>query len=244
VARVGLMLYTLREDCARDFEATLRAVAHLGYEGVEIFDLHGHDGPTVRGWLDEVGLVACGRHSGLVALETQLPELAAECAELGHDRLVLAWIEPPASSAAARELAERLAAVAHEAAQHGLSFGFHNHDAEVRPLDGGGSFVDELLRRDDVFLELDLGWAWVAGVDPATLLHRARGRCPLVHVKDFARGEGREFRAVGEGAIDYGRIIPAAVEAGVEWLLVEQDETDGQALDAVKRSLAAVRSAL
>jgi sugar phosphate isomerase/epimerase len=242
VARVGLMLYTVREDCARDFEGTLRAVASLGYEGVELFDLHGHDAATVRGWLDELHLVACGRHAALDALEARLPMLAAECETLGTDRLVLSWIEPPSSTTAAKEMAGRLAGIAGESARLGLRFGFHNHAGEVRPLDDGKSFLDELLAGGDVFLELDLGWAWTAGVDPVTLLRRARGRCPLVHVKDFATAEGREFRPVGEGAIDYARILPAAVDAGVEWLLVEQDETDGPALEAVKRSLAAVRA--
>jgi len=235
------MLYTVREDCARDFKGTLRAVASLGYEGVEFFDLHGHDAATVRGWLDEFRLVACGRHAALDALETRLPTLAAECATLGSDRLVLSWIEPPSSTDAAKEMAGRLAGIARESARLGLRFGFHNHDGEVRPLDGGGSFLDELLAGDDVFLELDLGWAWTAGIAPLTLLGRARGRCPLVHVKDFASREGRAFRPVGDGAIDYASIIPAAVEAGVEWLLVEQDETDGPALEAAERSLAAMR---
>jgi sugar phosphate isomerase/epimerase len=244
VARVGLMLYTVREDCARDFEGTLHAVAALGYEGVELFDLHGHDATTVRAWLDEFGLVACGRHAALAALETQLPTLAGECATLGFDRLVLSWIKPPSSTDEAKEMAGRLAGIARESARLGLRLGFHNHDDEVRPLDGGDSFLEELLAGDDLFLELDLGWAWTAGVDPVTLLRRARGRCPLVHVKDFASAEGREFRPVGEGAIDYGRILPAAVDAGVEWLLVEQDETDGPALEAVERSLAAVRAAV
>ncbi len=241
MASVGLMLYTVREDCARDFEGTLRAVASLGYDGVELFDLHGHDATAVRGWLDELGLTPCGRHAGLDAVESQLPELAAECAVLGIDRLVLSWIQPPASRDEAAQMAGRLTEVAHKAAALGLRFGFHNHDGEVRPLDGGGSFLDELLAGDDVFLELDLGWAWTAGIDPLTLLGRARGRCPLVHVKDFASREGRAFRPVGDGAIDYASIIPAAVEAGVEWLLVEQDETDGPALEAAARSLAAVR---
>jgi sugar phosphate isomerase/epimerase len=244
VARIGLMLYTLREDCARDFEGTLRAVASLGYEGVEFFDLYGHDAATVRGWLDELRLVACGRHAGLDALETRLPGLAAECATLGTDRLVLSWIEPPSSSDEAKEIAARLGGFARESARLGLRFGFHNHDGEVRPLEDGDSFLEELLAGDDLFLELDLGWAWVAGMDPVALLRRASGRCPLVHVKDFASAEGREFRPVGEGAIDYVRILPAAVDAGVEWLLVEQDETDGPALEAVERSLAAVRGAV
>jgi sugar phosphate isomerase/epimerase len=241
MARVGLMLYTVRGDCARDFEGTLRAVAALGYEGVELFDLHGHDAAEVRGWLDDLGLDVAGRHAGLDALETGLPQLAAECTAMGTDRLVLSWIEPPASAEAAKEMAGRLSGVAQDAARHGLRFGFHNHDGEVRPLDGGSSFLEELLAGDDVFLELDLGWAWYAGADPVTLLGRARGRCPLVHVKDFASRDGREFRPVGDGLVGYERVLPAAVEAGVEWLLVEQDETDGPALDAAERSLAAVR---
>ena len=62
-----------------------------------------------------------------------------------------------------------------------------------------------------------------------------------MHVKDFASPDGRAFRPVGDGAIDYASIIPAAVEAGVEWLLVEQDETDGPALEAAERSLVAMR---
>jgi sugar phosphate isomerase/epimerase len=237
------MLYTVRQDCARDFEGTLRAVASLGYEGVELFDLHGTDADVLRSWLDELGLVACGRHAGLDAVESDLSDLAAECAVLGTNRIVLSWIEAPADSAAARRMAERLSVVARHAAELGLSFGFHNHDGEVVALEGGRSFVDELLAQDALFLELDLGWAWYAGVDPVVLLDRARGRCPLVHVKDFASRQGREFRPVGDGEVGYERVIPAALEAGVEWLLVEQDETDGPALAAVERSLAAVRRA-
>jgi sugar phosphate isomerase/epimerase len=243
VARVGLMLYSVREDCARDFEGTLRAVAGLGYEGVELFDLHGHDPGRVRGWLDDCGLAVAGRHAGLEAIETRLPELAAEGEALGASRVVLAWIEPLDSPEEAQAMAERLGRAAHSAAGLGLELGFHNHDAEVRPLDDGRTFVDRLLELP-VFLELDLGWAWWAGVDPVELLERTRGRVPLVHVKDFrVRGE-RSFCPVGDGGVGYERVAPAAAAAGVEWLLVEQDEADGPALEAARRSLAALRPML
>jgi len=69
MARVGLMLYTVREDCDRDLEGTLREVAEIGYEGVELFDLHGHAPEQVRAWLDELGLAVCGRHISLDALD-------------------------------------------------------------------------------------------------------------------------------------------------------------------------------
>jgi sugar phosphate isomerase/epimerase len=238
VARIGLMLYTLRRECAEDFEGALREVAAMGYEGVELFDLHGHAAGTVGGWLDASGLVACGRHADLGTIETRLPELAAEAGALGWRRLVVSWVDPAAIESGAPEARERLVRAAREAAAVGLELGFHNHDAEVRPRDSGRSFLDDLP--PEVFLELDLGWAWWAGADPVALLDRARGRCPLVHVKDFrTRGE-RSFRPVGDGAVGYERVVPCAVRAGVEWLLVEQDETDGPALEAARRSLAAL----
>jgi len=138
-------------------------------------------------------------------------------------------------------LAERIGSLAGSVGEHGLELGFHNHDGELRPLDGGASFLDDLLALP-VFLELDLGWAWWAGVDPVSLLERTHGRVPLVHVKDFrVRGE-RSFCPVGDGGVGYERVAPAAAALGVEWLLVEQDETDGPALEAARRSLEALQT--
>jgi sugar phosphate isomerase/epimerase len=231
MARVGLMLYTVRDECAHDLEGTLRAVAAMGYEGVELFDLHGHEPARVRGWLDELGLAVAGRHAGLEAIETRLPELAREAEEIGWRRLVLSWLNPSTLDDPAWP--ERLGRAAAEAASLGLELGYHNHDAEVR--DG---FLDRLP--PELYVELDLGWTWWAGADPVELLERLRGRVPLVHVKDFRSRGDRDFAPVGDGAVGYERVAPAAVAAGVEWLLVEQDETDGPALEAARRSLSAL----
>jgi sugar phosphate isomerase/epimerase len=237
------MLYTVREDCERDLERTLRAVAALGYEGVEIFHLHGHDPDRVRGWADELGLALVGRHVSLEALESDLDALAQETEQLRIDRLALSWIQPPATRVEGDAARERIAAAAVRAQEHGLRLGFHNHAGELAPLDGAGTFLELLLElpAELLWLELDLGWVWEAGVDPVEALELARGRSPLVHVKDFERRGSATFRPVGDGEIDYDRVLPAAERAGVEWLLVEQDETDGPALAAVERSLAAVR---
>jgi sugar phosphate isomerase/epimerase len=238
--RVGLMLYSVRDDCARDFEGTLRAVAELGYEGVELFDLHGHDASRVRSWLSELALEACARHASLEALESRLPELADEARALGWRRVAVSWLPP--ESLSDPDLPRRLHHVALEARRAGLELGFHNHDAEFLTLPNGRTFFD--LLPSDLFLELDLGWAWYAGVDPAALLGRTRGRCPLVHVKDFRSREGRQFCPVGDGEVGYERIVPLLGESGVEWLLVEQDETERSALGDAERSLHAVRSML
>ena len=137
---------------------------------------------------------------------------------------------------------ERIAAAAERVRAAGLRFGFHNHDGELRVLDDGRTVLDRLLELDDelLFLEIDLGWAWFAGVDPAGLVARVAPRAPLVHVKDLVAGPEPRFVPVGDGDVGYARILPAIRDLDIEWLLVEQDETDGSALDAVRRSFAAV----
>ena len=143
MARIGLMLWTVRHECAGGaFESTLSEVAEMGYEGVEFFDLHGHGPGEVASWLADTGLVACGRHASLEAVESELPALAAEAQTLGWRRLVVGWVDP---SLLGPDLVRRLTAAAEAAAALGLELGFHNHDAEVRPSDGGASFLDDLL---------------------------------------------------------------------------------------------------
>jgi sugar phosphate isomerase/epimerase len=224
------MLYSLRDACAADLEGTLREVAAIGYDGVEIFDLHGHAPAQVAGWLDELGLVALARHSQLAAIEDELPALAAEARALGWQRLVVSYVDPADLGEATLE---RIMVAATAAVEAGLELGYHNHDAEVTL-----GFLE--LLPPSVFLELDAGWAWYAGVDPASLL----GRGPIVHIKDLRSRSGREFCAVGDGAVGNDVLAPAAVEAGVEWLVVEQDESDGSELEDAARSFEALRRML
>jgi sugar phosphate isomerase/epimerase len=137
----------------------------------------------------------------------------------------------------------RLVRAAGRAADAGLRLGFHNHDAEVAAQADGRSVLDLLLAADGgPFLELDLGWAWYAGADPIALVDTAGSRAPLVHVKDMRRDGGPVHVPLGRGDVDYKGLADAADRAGVEWLIVEQDETDGDAFEAVAESLARLRS--
>jgi sugar phosphate isomerase/epimerase len=242
VARVALQLYTIREECDRDLEGTLRRVGALGYDGVELFQLHGHAPGRVRRWLDDAGLTAAGRHARLEAFEHELDALAAELATLGVDRAAQSWADPEAIREP-EPLLERIEAAARAARDVGLRFGFHNHWTEVEPLHGGGTFLDRLreLPAELVWLELDLGWIWHGGGDPLAELEASAGRCPLVHVKDYARRESRDDVPVGDGIVGYDRLVPAALEAGVEWLVVEEDEVGPHPFEAIDRSLHAVR---
>jgi sugar phosphate isomerase/epimerase len=242
VADVALQLYTVRAEGDRDLEGTLRTLGVQGYDGVELFDLHGHEARTVRAWLDESGLVAVGRHARLEAIEDELQSLAAELEVLGADRLAVSWIDPD-SLDEPEPVVRRIEAAAQSAREAGLKLGFHNHWSELRPLEGGATFLDLLrqLPADLLWLELDLGWVWQAGTDPVSELERTAGRCPLVHVKDYASREGRDDVPVGDGVVGYEQVLPAALDAGAEWLVVEEDEVGDDPFTAVERSLRAVR---
>lgn len=241
MSRVALQLWTIRDDAAHDLEGSLRKVGAIGYDGVEMTEV-GHDAEQVREWLDESGLVAAGRHSSLEAIEAGLDALADELRTLDTDRLVVAWIDPE-SLADPDPVVARIADAARRAADAGMRLGFHNHWSEVAPLSDGRTFLDRLreLPADELWLELDLGWVWHGGGDPIAELAATHGRCPLVHLKDYASREGRDDVPVGDGLVGYERVIPAALDAGVEWLVVEEDEVGPDPFGAVQRSLEAVR---
>jgi len=238
MARIGLMLYSVRRACADDFQATLGTVAAMGYAGVEVFDLHGHAVADVRGWLDRDGLEVCGLHATLDAVEADLAGLAVTAKALGTSRLVVSWVSPPTSAADVASIRDRLETATAAASSVGLTLGFHNHDSELRRFGDDLSLLEQLLAEmPQLELELDLGWVWFAGVDPVGLVTRATGRAPLV-----LNREEHSYCPVGDGAVGYDVVAPAAVAAGVDWLLVEQDEVEGPELDAAARSLAALAS--
>ncbi len=242
MTRVGLQLWTIREECDRDLEGALRALGDMGFDGVELFQLHGHTADQVRAWLDEAGLVAVGRHARVEAFEDELPQLAEELRVLGTDRAAIAWVDPEALEHA-ETVVERFAAAAHAARDAGIRLGFHNHWSEVAPLASGKTFLDLLreLPADLLWLELDLGWIWHGGSDPIAELKATSGRCPLVHVKDFTSREERDDVPVGDGVVGYDTVLPAAIAAGAEWLVVEEDDVGPDPFSAVERSLNAVR---
>ena len=240
MSRIALQLYTVRDLCAEDLAGSLATTAALGFEGVELHDLYGHPAAAVRRLLDENGLVACSRHASLPLIETQIEGLAEELRVLGTDRLVVGWIEPPITAADADVVQARILAAAERAAEQGLRLGFHNHDGELAVLDDGSSMLGRLLAVDGgkLFLELDLGWVWYAGRDPLALLERAGAQAPLVHVKDLRNDGGPVHVPLGAGEVDYGPLLAVAGRAGVEWLILEQDETHGRGFEAVAASIA------
>jgi sugar phosphate isomerase/epimerase len=243
-ARVGLQLYTLR---GLDVLPRLEELAGQGYEGVELFEQHApQELERLAARLAALGLMTCGRHVALDRLEGDLDAVVVEAELLRCPRVVVPSADRPANGAGAFALADRLAAVAARVAEAGLRLGYHNHWWELEPLPDGTVILDVLGGLDPALLdlELDLGWAWFAGADPAGLVHRHAGRVPLVHAKDFRTRARDASCPIGDGEVDYAAVVEAAPAAGTEWLIVEQEQIAGDPMAATGRSAAALRSLL
>ncbi|MBA4355338.1 MAG: sugar phosphate isomerase/epimerase [Novosphingobium sp.] len=150
-----------------------------------------------------------------------------------HDELVAQYVRANRAMTAAdwSENARVINDIARRLQPHGLRMGYHNHNFEFAPL-GGTCGMEILLAETDpamVDFEMDAGWVAAAGHDPAVWLARYPGRFRLMHVKDILPTTVANFDMkqnpcpVGQGIVDWPRLLPAARAAGVAHFYVEQE---------------------
>lgn len=239
---IALQLYSLRDQCAQDFEGVVRQVAAIGYAGVETAGFPPGTSPArAKALFDELGLTVCAAHSPL-PLDDKQAFVLETMAALGSDRLVSGHLpaEMYATPEKAASACDRLNAAAAVATANGLRFGIHNHWWEFEPFAGesnGRKPYQLWLERLDpaIFFELDAYWAAVGGIDPLDALAALGDRVELLHVKDGpADVPASDMTAVSQGVMDYTRIIPAATAA--DWLIVEIDRCATDMMTAVEQS--------
>jgi len=236
---IALQLYSLRHQAKEDFIAVLKAVAQMGYVGVEPAGLHGHKPDDVRKVLDDLGLVCCSTHGPLPTTET-ISLRADEAAALGTDMIVAGLKADELKTADGIKAGiDKLAAAAALAGEANMKFGYHNHWWEFDAVDGQMPY--ELIMRDvpDMFSQLDVYWAANFGqVDVPALLAKYAARVPLLHLKDGPLVRGEPHTAVGAGKMDIPAAIGAADDKTLKWLIVELDECATDMAAAVRESVA------
>ncbi|MBC8107182.1 MAG: sugar phosphate isomerase/epimerase [Anaerolineae bacterium] len=239
---IGAQLYTVRELIKTDFAVTIRAIAKIGYEGVEIGRF-----PTAyaqrdaKKLFDDLGLKICGVHIAVDELENDLPRVVAEQQELGNKNIVLSWIAEDRRKNGEdwRAFAKTCNAIGTALKKSNMSFAFHNHSFEFQMFDGKTGMEIFLEHTDPnvVRLEPDVYWLQHGGEEPAKFLERNRDRILLMHLKDMAAGEDKKFAPVGTGVLDFKAILRKAQDVGALWGIVEQDQCyETPPLEAMKIS--------
>src|ERR1041385_2266410 len=243
---IGIQLYTVRRELAKDVEGTLAKLAAIGYREVEFAGYPEGTAKSLRAILDRLHLRAPSGHVGTQALRTDWARTLEQAAAVGQRYVVVAFI--PQEERRTADDWKRMAAGFNRAGEGakaaGLQFCYHNHDFEFVPLDGALPY-DLLLAETDpklVRLELDLYWITKGGRDPLDYFAKWPGRFPLVHVKDMDATPNRFFTDVGQGTIDFRRIFRRARQAGIEHYFYEHDETPGSPFDSAKVSYEYLRA--
>jgi sugar phosphate isomerase/epimerase len=252
---IGLELYSVRTELARDLPNTLRTVAKMGYEAVEFyapyFSWSLPYAKGVRAQLDDLGLRCYSTHNQIESFT--LGETMAKAIELnqilGVRILVLA--SPPGSAKGPegwKKLCDQFTTAVDQFKPHGLTAGFHNHHAEWARLDGDQRIMDVIAANTpkEFVLQFDVGTCMEAGVDPIAWIKANPGRIKSVHLKDWApgdRAQEKSYRVIfGEGVSPWKEIMATAESVGgVEYYLLEQEgsrysefETAQRCLDAWK----------
>lgn len=242
---VGLQLYSVREDCARDLPGTLAAVAKMGYAGVEFAGYHGRTAQELRRMLDDLGLKCCGTHIPLdTLLGDALPQTAEFNLTLGNPYLVVPWLpeERRSSPDAWRATADLFNEIAQRLRPYGLRVGYHNHDIEFKPFPDGTLPFDIFFTRaaPEVIMQLDIGNAMHGGADPLVFLRRYADRAATVHLKEYSASN--PVVALGEGDVPWEEVWAVCEVPGrTEWYIVEQESYPVPPLEVVARCLEALR---
>ncbi len=248
---VGLELYSVRGELARDLPNTLRIVAKMGYEVVEFFAPYFSwtfpYAKDVRRQLDDLGLRCFSTHNNFPSLTPG--EMMARAIELnqilGARHIIMA--SPPPNTKTGEDwkrVCGQLTTAVEQLKSHGLAAGFHNHRIEWTPLSSGQRLMDIIAANTppEFVLQFDVGTCIEAGADPMAWIKSNPGRIKSVHLKDWAPGtkaEEKGYRVLfGEGTAPWKGIL-SNVEAvgGVEFYLIEQEGSRFPEFETAQRCL-------
>ena len=243
LSNVAIQLYTLRDFCKTvpELEKTAEKVRKIGYTAVQASGL-GVTPAEAKKVFDAAGLTVCATHESS-DLILQKPEEACErLHQIGTKHTAYPW---PAgidfgSEESVRKFAKDLDAAGAIMAKNDCVLSYHNHAVEFVRF-GKATVLDyiyESTNPANLKAELDTYWVQLGGGDPTSWVEKVSGRTPLLHLKDYIVGLDSKpvYTEIGNGNLDWKRILTAAEKAGTEWLIVEQDSCPGDPFDSIKIS--------
>lgn len=251
---VAIQVYGLRdllENTPENFKAVMQQVKDLGYDGVELAGTYGLEPGYIKATLTEIGLVPISAHVAFAEMMEDLDKVIKDYSTIGVKYLVMPYMAEeyrPVNAEGFQKFLPMLNEMGAKIHAAGMTFLYHNHDFEfVKLADGrwGYDAMFEAIPHDNLMSELDTCWCDVATGDAVGFIRKYTDRIPVVHLKDYIKkGEVKNmykligidaeesegdtgyfgFRPVGFGQMIWEDILPAALDANAEWVVVEQDE--------------------
>lgn len=244
---VGLELYSVRDELAKDLMGTVRAVAAQGYEVVEFYSPYQAWTPEyaqdVRKLLDELKIKCLSTHNSRSALTGDGLKKAIELNQIiGSKTIVTASPGRVQTQDDWKKLADELTAASQALKPLKMRVGYHNHQLEFREADGFRPI--QLLAKNtpkDVTLQFDVGTCMEVGYDPIAWVNENPGRIRSLHLKDWGKTEGYKV-LFGEGETPWAKLLDlAASKGGAECFLIEQEGSRFPSLETSQKCLESYR---
>lgn len=262
--KVGIQLYSLRDAMEKDMDSTLKTVKEMGYDYVEFAGYFGKSAEEVKAILDKYGLEAVSVHQAIGLFEEEGQKAVDYLKTLGVKYCAIPWYNVDEFISNWDATMDKFKNVSKLLGDNDIKLMYHNHDFELNKINGE-YILDRLyatLPEDVIMPQLDTCWVHYAGVNPSEYIRKYSGRIEVLHLKDFVceklgggpvyalidedgnemdkgnkEDNGFKLVPVGSGIQDWTSILAAAEDAGVEYVIVEQDESkDRDPLDAAKMS--------
>ena len=260
---LGLQLYTVRADLAKDYEGTLKLVKAAGVRKLQAnLTMSGRTSQQQRKLYDEMGFIWESVHAGGDALRNTPQATIDEAKAAGIKNITCSFPLFPADRATImagptvddwKKNIETFNKIGDLCKKSGLSFGYHNHNLEFRKI-GDVLPYDLLLKESDpalVSMEMDIGWVVAGGADPVAYLTKYPTRYSAVHIKDLKNvgipnTNGKMDSAIiGKGIIDWSKVLPAVKKSSVTSAYLELEEPyDPSPIGMVQQSAAFLKGKL
>lgn len=245
---IALQLYSVRDELSADFEGTLKKVKEMGYDGVEFAGLCDKSFEEIKTICDNIGLSCVSVHISLDEVNANPDMIIDGYKSLGCKQITVPYLPEgvrPGEDGFDGTVAAMTAA-GKKCKEKDMFFAYHNHDFEFIKVgdEYGLDVLYNTISSDLLICQLDTCWVNVGGVNPSEYIRKYAGRMYTVHLKDFVgqktdnmygliglkeddgsgvKVEEFDFRPVGYGVQNFPEILKASVEAGAQWVVVEQD---------------------
>jgi sugar phosphate isomerase/epimerase len=240
---LGIQLWTVKDEAEKDLEGTMKKLYAIGFREIEFAGFYGKTAAEIAALMKGIGFNLVSMHAGADDIAAKGDSIIADAKTLGVKYLICS--SPMSDAAKAKlEWAKKMDALdagdwklnaalfnkfGKTVKAAGLQFGYHNHHTEFKKF-GGKTAFDTLFESTDpdlVKIELDVGWAVAARQDPIAILDKYKGRVVALHVKDIGKLADDPHQAttvaVGEGTIDWKKVIGTAKANGTKAFFYEQE---------------------
>ncbi len=245
---VAYQLYSAREDAEKDLQGVLKSLKDMDYDGVEFAGFYGYSAQEIKSLLEQYGLKAVSSHVAVSLIMEDMFGVISYHQKIGCPYIAVPYLEERDRPGSERfsGMVRLIGTFGRLCRETGIQLLYHNHDFEFVPLSGQYAldFLYGVLPPDILQAEIDTCWVKYSGIDPAGYVRKYAGRCPVLHLKDYEgyrdgktpyaliqggseadQGAAFSFKPLGMGCQNIPNVVSAALDSGVKWLVVEQDES-------------------